>query len=213
MKHQSVLIETVRVRAGAAPLWGLHLRRLFRSCKELGIPAPMELEVPSGGADRVHRLVVSPKGIEVSGRPVGSDRSVALITSPVIHRPYPHKTTDRDQFDRALADAKAAGADDALLLTESGQAAECAIWTLFWWGETGELCTPALALGILPGVARERIGELKPLTERKVGRAALEGRPLFVANAVRGIVDVRSLDGSRTPRAAGTRMLRNRFWG
>jgi branched-subunit amino acid aminotransferase/4-amino-4-deoxychorismate lyase len=213
MQHHSVLIETVRIRAGAAPLWGLHLRRLFRSCKELGVPAPMELEVPSGGADRVHRLVVSPKGVEVGERPVGSDRSVALSTSAVVHRPYPHKTTGRDQFDRALADAKRAGADDALLLTESGQVAECAIWTLFWWGETGELCTPALALGVLPGVARERIGELTPLIERKVGRAALDGRPLFVANAVRGIVDVRSLDGRRTPRAAETATLRSRFWG
>jgi branched-subunit amino acid aminotransferase/4-amino-4-deoxychorismate lyase len=173
----------------------------------------MELEVPYGGADRVHRLAVSAKGIEVSERPVGSERSVALITSTAAHRPYPHKTTARDQFDRALAEAKRAGADDAVLLTENGRVAECGIWTLFWWGETGELCTPALALGVLPGVARERIGELTPLTERKVGRAALDARPLFVANAVRGIVAVRSLDGSTTPRAAETATLRSRFWG
>ena len=39
------LIETVRVRDAVAPLWGLHLRRLLRSCRELGVPFPGELTV------------------------------------------------------------------------------------------------------------------------------------------------------------------------
>ena len=213
MNHLSVLIETVRVREGAAPLWGLHLRRLFRSCADLGVPPPLELVVPGGGEDRVQRLAVGPRGLEVTERKVGSTAPVSLVTSAVVHRPYPHKTTERNEFDRALADAKQAGADDAVLLTERGHVAECAVWTLFWWGETGELCTPALALGVLPGVARERIGELTPLTERRVGRAGLDGRPLFVANAVRGIVEVQSLDGAGVPQAPQTAALQERFWG
>jgi branched-subunit amino acid aminotransferase/4-amino-4-deoxychorismate lyase len=213
MKHESVLIETVRVRRGEAPLWGLHLRRLFRSCAELGVPAPMELGVPGGGRDRVHRLAVGPKGVEVSERPVGPTAPVDLVTSAVVHHPYPHKTTSRDPFDRALAEAHRAGADDAILLTEAGRVTECAIWTLFWWGHTGELCTPALELGVLPGVARERIAELAVLAERKVERAALDGRPLFVANAARGIVEVGSLDGTRVPESSATEVLRAQFWG
>ena len=63
------LIETVRIRGGVAPLWYLHLRRLAGSCKALGIPLPGELPTPAGGADRVHRLQVGPRGATVSERP------------------------------------------------------------------------------------------------------------------------------------------------
>jgi 4-amino-4-deoxychorismate lyase len=213
MKHESVLIETVRVRRGETPLWGLHLRRLFRSCAELGVPAPRELKVPAGGLDRVHRISVGPRGLDVTERSVGPAAPVDLITAGVVHRPYPHKTTARVAFDRALAEAQGSGADDAVMLTEAGHVAECAIWTLFWWDQDGRLNTPALELGVLPGVARERIGELVPLVERRVGRAALEGRPLFVANAVRGVVGVKSLDRLDVPDASETGALRNRFWG
>jgi branched-subunit amino acid aminotransferase/4-amino-4-deoxychorismate lyase len=213
MKHQSVLIETVRVRRGEAPLWGLHLRRLFRSCAELGVPAPRELAVPTGGPDRVHRLAVGPEGTEVSERSVGRAAAVELVTATVVHRPYPHKTTARSVFDLALAEAQRAGAADALLLTEGGKVAECAIWTMFWWDTAGELCTPPLDVGVLPGVARARVGELVPLVERQVGRAALDGQPIFVANAARGVVEVRMLDGMGVPNSTLTADLKARFWG
>ena len=77
----------------------------------------------------------------------------------MVHRPYPHKTTERAQFDRALEEAQAAGADDAVLLTGGGHVAECAIWGLFWW-EDDRLCAPALELGILPGWPGRRLEEL-----------------------------------------------------
>lgn len=204
------LIETVRLRDGVAPLWGLHLRRLLRSCRELGVPFPRELRVPAGGPDRVHRLEVSAAGVQVSERPVGPVDSARLVTSRISYRPYPHKTTERDQFDHALEEARAAGADDALLLAHGGWVAEAAIWSVFWW-EDGRLCAPPLALGVLPGVARARISELVGVEERRVARTALEG-PLVVANAVRGIVEVVALDGVPTPSVAETRALQARFW-
>jgi para-aminobenzoate synthetase/4-amino-4-deoxychorismate lyase len=205
------LIETVRVRDGEAPLWGLHLRRLLRSCRALGVPFPTEFEVPAGGPDRVHRLEVSARGVSVSERAVGSLAPVRLVTSAVVHRPYPHKTTDRAQFDQAAAEARRAGADDALLLTAGGFVAETSIWGVFWW-EDERLCAPALELGVLPGVARERLGEQVGIVERRVPRAALEGRAIFLANAARGIVEVAALDGARVPQVAGTQALRDRFW-
>ena len=205
------LIETVRLRAGVAPLWGLHLRRLLRSCRELGVPFPLELAVPAGGVDRVHRLEVSAEGVQVSERAVGSVEPVRLVTSRVVHQPYPHKTTARGQFEQALSEAGAAGGDDALLLAEGGWVAEAAIWSLFWWdGE--RLCAPPAALGVLTGVARSRIGELVGIEERRVDRRALNGRPMFVANAVRGIVEVAALDGVPGSHAAATRALQARFW-
>jgi branched-subunit amino acid aminotransferase/4-amino-4-deoxychorismate lyase len=206
------LIETVRVRTGVAPLWYLHLRRLASSCKALGIPLPGELPTPSGGPDRVHRLEVGPRGLQVSERAVGETAPVSLVSARVVHRPYPHKTTERAQFDRALEEARAAAADDAVLLTEGGQIAECAIWGIFWW-EGDQLCAPALRLGVLPGVGRARLAELAGgVSERRVTPAQIEGRSLFVANSVRGVVPVASFEGRPVPQDSGTSGLSGSFW-
>jgi branched-subunit amino acid aminotransferase/4-amino-4-deoxychorismate lyase len=206
------LIETVRIRNGAAPLWYLHLRRLAGSCKALGIPLPGDLPTPSGGADRVHRLEVGPRGVTVTERAVGGTGPVALAAARVVHEPYPHKTTDRRQFDRALEEARAAGADDAVLMNAGGYVAECAVWGLFWW-EDGRICAPPLSLGILPGVARARIEELGGgIEERRVRADQLEGRSLFVANAARGVVPVATFEGRPVPQDSGTSGLSTAFW-
>jgi branched-subunit amino acid aminotransferase/4-amino-4-deoxychorismate lyase len=206
------LIETVRLRNGAAPLWYLHVRRLATSCRALGVPIPTELITPEGGADRVHRLLVSRRGVVAGERPVGSTAPVRLVTSKVIHRPYPHKLVDRERFDRALADAKAAGADDGLLLTSGGQIAETAIWGVFWW-EDGKVAAPALELGVLPGVARARIAEIVgSIVERKALVDEVKGQPMFVANAARGVVPVATLDGVAVTELPETEALAARFW-
>jgi branched-subunit amino acid aminotransferase/4-amino-4-deoxychorismate lyase len=205
------LIETVRVRGGTAPLWRLHLRRLAAACEALGIPAPRDLRAPAGGGDRVHRLAVSASGVVVTERDVGPAGPVHLVTSAVAHRPYPHKTTGRAQFDAALAAARAAGADEALLLTPEGLVAETSIWSVLWW-EGDRLSAPPLGLGILPGVARARIGELVEIAERRVPRPGLAGLPLVLANAARGVAEVASLDGVPVPASPATAALRARFW-
>ena len=205
------LIETVRVRDGRAPLWHLHLRRLVASCRTLGIPFPLEFDVPSGGTDRVQRIVVGMKGKQVTEREVGSVEPVRLITARQAHQPYPHKTADRTQFAEASAEAESAGADDALMLTPEGMVAECTIWTVFWWdGPT--LVAPSLRLGILPSVSRSRIAEIGPVTERVVPRDTLDGIPIILANAARGIVPVARLDGKPVPSHPGTALLQRRFW-
>jgi branched-subunit amino acid aminotransferase/4-amino-4-deoxychorismate lyase len=205
------LIETVRVREGRAPLWHLHLRRLVESCRALGVPFPPAFDVPAG-ADRVHRIAVGPKGLQVTERPVGSTAPVWLVTARTLHRPYPHKTTARDAFDAAAAEAMEARAGDAVLLTVRGEVAECTIWSLLWW-EGDRLAGPPLSLGVLRSVSRMRLEELAgPLLERTVPRSALDGRALLVANAVRGVVPVTRLDGAEVPQEARTEALAARFW-
>jgi len=207
------LIETVRIRGGVAPLWYLHLRRLAGSCKALGIPLPGELPTPAGGADRVHRLQVGPRGATMSERPVGPADPVRLVTvSGVVHRPYPHKTTDRAQFAHAIEQARTRGADDGVLLAEGGWVAEAGIWSLFWW-EDGRVAAPPLALGVLPGVARARIAEQTgEVLERRVQMDQIRGRSLFVANAVRGVVPVAVLDGVAVRPNEATNALAREFW-
>jgi branched-subunit amino acid aminotransferase/4-amino-4-deoxychorismate lyase len=206
------LIETVRIRNGVAPLWYLHLRRLAASCRALGVPLPPTLITPEGGADRVHRLLVSKRGPMVGERPIGSTAPVRLMVSRVVHRPYPHKVVDRERFDRALAEAKGAGLDDGLLLTVGGQVAEASVWAVFWW-ENGRVAAPPLEMGVLPGVGRARIEELTGgILEQKATLEEIRGRSLFVANAARGILPVATLDGVEVPPSPETEALAARFW-
>src|SRR5207249_7906698 len=81
-----------------------------------------------------------------------------VITASEPHQAYPHKTTERDCFTDAGKEAEVAEADDALLVTHEGWVAEGTVWTVFWWdGDT--LRTPALEVGILPGIGRARVLE------------------------------------------------------
>jgi branched-subunit amino acid aminotransferase/4-amino-4-deoxychorismate lyase len=213
MRHgQPALIETIRVRNGVAPLWYLHLRRLAVSCKALGIPLPGELPPPEGGPDRVHRLEVGMRGVQVSERLVGSTEPMKLIISRVAHHPYPYKTTDRAQFDRALDVARGAEADDALLLTPGGFLAETAIFSVLWW-EDGKLCAPALELGVLPGVGRARLTELfGQVEERRSTWPEIRGSSLLLVNSVRGVVKVSAVQDERVPAAKETDTLGAGFW-
>jgi len=219
------LIETCRVMNGQLPLGHLHVARLAHSCRELGIPFPGSLDVTDGIEDGIVRYEISTDGVETSVRPtIDESRTperpksrnpgdpIALVLSDVVHRPYPHKTTSRGQFDDALARAKARDADDGLLLTIDGYVAECAIWSVFWW-EDDRVVTPSLELGVLPGVARVRLGQMAGVVERRVGPLALAGRSLFVANAARGVVGVGSLNDRAVPGDPRTDELAARFWG
>jgi branched-subunit amino acid aminotransferase/4-amino-4-deoxychorismate lyase len=213
MRHTPpALIETVRIRNGVAPLWYLHLRRLAVSCKALGVPLPGELITPEGGPDRVYRIQVGMRGIQVSERLVDPPEPVKLIISRVAHHSYPYKTTERAQFDRALDTARGAEADDALLLTPGGFVAETSICSVLWW-EDGKLCGPAFDLGVLPGVGRARLTELVGRVEERhsTWRDIQELSP-FLVNSVRGVVKVSSMQGERVRTVRETDALAANFW-
>lgn len=206
------LIETIRLKDGLAPLWYLHLRRLSESCRTLGVPFPLKFEVPTGLPDRVRKIEVGPKGMVVTERPLELSTVVRLATVSVVHPAYPHKTTSRDAFIKAREEAQAKGAEDALMLTRQGIVAECGIWSLFWW-DGQRVAGPPLGMGVLRGVARMRIEELRgPVVEQRLTRQQLEGKPLFVANAVRGVVPVVELDGATVPQSGLVPGLAAQFW-
>ena len=212
MSFIPTLIETIRIRNGVAPLWYLHLRRLSESCRTLGVPFPLRMDVPSGGPDRVVRLEVGPEGMSVTERPLELSTSVRLATVKTVHPDYAHKTTSRNAFIRARDEAASAGADDALLLTAGGMVAECGIWSLFWW-DGDRVAGPPMGLGVLRGIARMRIEEIRGrLVEQALTRSQLEGKVLFVANAVRGVVPVVALDGRKVPESGLTGALAAQFW-
>ncbi len=72
---------------------------------------------------------------------------------------------------------------------------------------------PPMGLGVLRGIARMRIEEMRgPVEEQTLTRAQLEGKALFVANAVRGVVPVVTLDGTEVPQSGYVSALAAEFW-
>ncbi len=206
------LIETIRVRSGRAPLLERHEARLRRS----GVPEASLSDLVSPyltHGDLVLRVDAGPSGLTISTRaaPRPDAPPLRVMVAATRHTPYPRKTTARAAFDAAQAEARAAGTDDALLLTADGMVGEGTVWNLFWW-DGAALVTPSLDVGVLPGVARERVRELVRVTERAVPLAALTGRSLFATNAVRGVFEIASLNGTAVPRDERTAALAARFW-
>src|SRR5947199_10875374 len=149
------LIETMRVRAGRLPFLDRHLARLARSLGALGLPKPSQdvaaLVTPfAGTGDAVLRVEVRDGRASVTVRELPLLEPPAVITASEPHQPYPHKTTERDCFTDAGKEAEVAEADDALLLTPEGWAAEGTAWTVLGW-DGDALRTPAPELGSLPG--------------------------------------------------------------
>jgi branched-subunit amino acid aminotransferase/4-amino-4-deoxychorismate lyase len=210
------LIETMRAREGRVPWLQRHLTRLHASLAALGAPEPSDdladlVHFAVGHGDRVVRLQLTDGHPEIATRDVNPEQSISIVVSREVHRPYPHKTTQREQFGRALANARRIGATDAILITADGFVAEGTAWNLFWW-ENGSLCTPAADLGILPGLGRKRIMEMTDVTEARVPVAALAGRSLFIVNAVRGLVEIAVFEGKTAPRDPKTAELASGFW-
>jgi branched-subunit amino acid aminotransferase/4-amino-4-deoxychorismate lyase len=204
----------MRVRRGRIPLLHHHAARFAASLTALALPGGLSLDDAAREADSVQEGVVrveaGPAGVQVSSRSHDSPRPISVRTIPG-YRPYPHKIVDREQFTRACMVAQAAGADDALLVNGEGDAAEGTTWSLFWW-DTGGLRTTSLALGILPGVARARFAEMGSLNEGTCALDALAARGCFAANAVRGVIPIREINGALVRADERTVRLAARFW-
>ncbi len=122
------LIETMRARDGRLPLLEAHLARLRRSLGALGLAAPPQdlaalARAAAGAGHRVVRLEVRAGVPAVTTRAVPPGAPPAVIVAVEPHAPYLHKSSERGVFDRALAEARRAGADDALLVTPAGYVA------------------------------------------------------------------------------------------
>lgn len=104
----------------------------------------------------------------------------------------------------AVAEASELGSDEGLMLTPDGLLAECGAANLFYV-RGDELLTPALDLGILPGVTREVVLELAgeagiPASESADPPSALvDASEAFLTNSVMGLWPVRSVDGRGYP--------------
>ena len=217
----SGLFETIRVREGRVPFVARHVSRLTASCRALGVAEPEpgvaeRIEAHATG-DLIVRLTIDGRGERIETRQVPPAAPMRVVFSGTRHVPYDHKSTDRAVSDRARSRVVPYRADEAILLTQDGYLAEGCVTNVFFW-HAGELCTPALDLGILPGVGRARVFEVAK--ERGIGvreghftKAEFEGLPIFLVNAVRGIMETTVHGEWRLSTDDRTRALADRFWG
>ena len=112
----------------------------------------------------------------------------------------PIKHTNRLPWILARAEADAAGADDALLLTCSGSMAEASGSNLAWF-EGGSLWMPSADTGALPGVMQAVVrtqAQNRGWTCREADRPPdqwFRAEGVFLTNSIHLVVPVRSLDG------------------
>jgi branched-chain amino acid aminotransferase len=104
----------------------------------------------------------------------------------------------------ALAEARARGAEDALLLDTEGHLSEGSSSNVFLvLGTT--LTTPPLSCGALPGITRAAVLEIARgmamrVAERPIPRRELRGaHELFLTSSLRGIAPVSHVDGDGGP--------------
>jgi len=140
----------------------------------------------------------------VDGGPLGGRAVLSLtpFTPGFLGR---HKTTSRLAWDLAREEARAAGADEALLVSPAGEVMEGAASNVFVVRSGGDLYTPPLSGDILPGVTRATVLELcGPLGiiahEAPIPLEMLRwASEVFLTNSVQEILPLREIAGRRVP--------------
>lgn len=117
--------------------------------------------------------------------------------SPIVR----HKSLSYQHNILALAEARAAGADEVYFLNGLGHLTEGAITNLFFV-RAGTVCTADVVCGLLPGVTRDVVLEI--CESESIGACTgvyteqdlLSADEVFCTNSLRGVVGVRLILGS-----------------
>lgn len=129
---------------------------------------------------------------------------LASVIAPVAGGDIDFSASKSTQYLRnilALRLAKEKGADDALLLDQNGNVFEAATSNVFVLRD-GEVLTPPLSVGVLPGVTRSLVLRLCddggiPSREHGLTLADLEASDeCFLTSSIRGLVAVTQIDGA-----------------
>jgi para-aminobenzoate synthetase/4-amino-4-deoxychorismate lyase len=200
------LIETMRFtpEEGIA-LLEFHLERIGASASQLGfgfdrhaVRNAIQALCFDAEAPAKLRLVVGRTGafaLELATLPpvLAEPATVAVLRLPVDEGDWRlrHKTSDRGFYDKGLALAKSAGADEAILLRDDGLVTEGCFTNLFVERD-GRLLTPPASLGLLPGVLRRSLLEAGRAVEAELMLDDLADG-FLIGNALRGLIVARLL--------------------
>jgi branched-chain amino acid aminotransferase len=226
------LFETLRVYDGRVFRLAAHLRRLRGGAARIALALPPGLDravretvAASGVRDGAVRLTVSRgAGGEGLAAPAGAPPTVVVTVRP--YRPVGawytagiraqlaagrvderRATAGLKQLGYleavvALAEARAAGCEDALFLDTAGHLAEGAASNLFLVAG-GELWTPPLSCGVLPGITRAAVLELAaarglaPREEPLPPQALAAAAEAFLTSSLRELVPLTAVGGRK----------------
>jgi branched-chain amino acid aminotransferase/4-amino-4-deoxychorismate lyase len=224
------LFETLLWTGSDMPHLDAHLARMAAGCETLGLPMfdlaeaqTRVLAAPNeAGLDRVRtavRLTLTAgsggRGLDRPDAPVLrlTARAAAAppVTTPVdlvLARTRRNEGSPASRLKTlsyvdnvlARAEAKAAGADEAVMRNNHGDLTCAAAANLFWITE-GRLFTPALHCGVLAGLARGRVLEAARTLDVEVhevatGAEALdEAEAVFLTNSLIGVRPARRFEG------------------
>ena len=104
-----------------------------------------------------------------------------------------HKTSQRAAYDAARHDSAAA---EVVFVDEPGFVTEGS-WSTVFVERDGQLLTPPLALGMLPGVLRAELIDKGRAVESYLRLGDLAAG-FFVGNSLRGLIPARLLDATAT---------------
>jgi branched-chain amino acid aminotransferase len=102
--------------------------------------------------------------------------------------------------------AKAAGAEEAVLVRPDGVVLEAPTSTIFWANSAGRLRTPEIAVGVLESITRARIVDRLEVEEGSFSADELRGaHEAFLASTTREVQPVSAIDGAELAEAPGAR--------
>ncbi|HEX7884789.1 MAG TPA: aminotransferase class IV [Phenylobacterium sp.] len=228
------LFETVLWADEALVHWDAHLERLERGCRVLGLPLPdrerlriaalvaldaagsplraaVRVNWTAGSGDRGLDPPATPEprltATAAAARPATESTTLAVAKVRRNDRSPTSRVKSLSYLDNVLAraEARAAGADEALMLNTAGEVACAAAANLFWVRHE-EVFTPALDCGVLDGIMRRQVIAAchalgVPVQEVYANLGRLAGAPMFITNSLVGVRPVARLDGRELPRS------------
>lgn len=226
------LFEMVLWADGRLEHWEAHAERLERGCRALRLPSPDRLGIRAA-AEAAVALAGNPTraavrlnwsaGLGVKDLDTPADLQPCLTASawPIGEPPGPTRLctakvrrNDRSPVSRlktlssldsvlARAEAREAGADEALMLNTAGEVA-CAAAANVFWVRHEEVFTPDLGCGAVDGIIRRQVLAAchdlgVPVQEVYANPGRIGWTPMFLTSSLVGVQPVVSLDGRDLP--------------
>ncbi len=210
--------EVIRLYEGRPFALGDHLDRLERSAAAIRLEfdrAALEREIAAllaeaGEPDGQLRLIVTRGGRRIAAIEPIPAHAETLTLATVTYCPSVIltgvKSLSYAANMQATRLAKEQGADEAVLVTPDGTVLEPPTSAIFWVSPEGGLRTPALEVGVLESITRDRLVKALHVEEGAWPVADLRAaREAFLASTTREIQAVSAIDGKALAEAPGPR--------
>jgi branched-chain amino acid aminotransferase len=210
--------EVIRIYGGSLFALADHLDRLERSAAAIELEfdrSALEREIDSllveaGEVDAQLRLIVTRGGRRIAAVEPLPPHTESLRVATVTYSPTVIlngvKSLSYAANMQATRLAKSQGADEAVLVQPDGTVLEPPTSAIFWVSPQGTLRTPALDVGVLESITRDRLVKALHVEEGAWPVADLRAaQEAFLASTTREIQAVSAIDGRELPEAPGPR--------